>query len=258
MARDGRGPALTGASAPRFLVRGADLSPGALVALPDDERRHAHVRRLRDGAEAVVLDGRGRRGEGRLVSGGGAVAVERVREGVGEPDVSVELVLGVAEPARIEWAVEKAVECGALRVHLFAAERSQASHVAALGPRVERLRRIAAEATKQCGRSVVPEIAAPAALDAALGRTPAPRFALVPGGAPLRRLELGAGAARATVVIGPEGGFSAEETRRLESEGALLRGLGPRVLRLETAVVVALARLVDTESATSGRTDGIG
>ena len=73
------------------------------------------------------------------------------------------VALACAEPARIEWAVEKGTECGAAGFALLACERSQKGHVTALSSpaRLERLRRIAVEATKQCDRTIVPFVEGP-------------------------------------------------------------------------------------------------
>jgi 16S rRNA (uracil1498-N3)-methyltransferase len=157
----------------------------------------------------------------------------------------VTVLLGVGEVARVEWAVEKGTECGAARFVLVAAARSQRAHVAATVARLERLRRIAAEAAKQCDRSVVPDVLAPQSLAVALGACGGMLFVARPG-AP--RLAAGASGPDVAVAVGPEGGFDAAEDRLLEEAGVVPFGLGSRILRLETAVVAALVRLVDDDA----------
>ncbi|MBK6404311.1 MAG: RNA methyltransferase [Holophagales bacterium] len=103
------------------------------------------------------------------------------------------VLLGVGELARVEWAVEKGTECGAARFVLVVAARSQGPHVAAAAAKLDRLRRIAAEAVKQCDRTVVPQILAPQSLAAALGLCDGPIFVARPG-AP--RLAAGGGSRR--------------------------------------------------------------
>ena len=228
---------------PRVLVPGVPLAPGREVVLPEEEARHLRVSRVAPGEELVLLDGRGGRASARLAASGRAATVTALLPPRGEPARRVTVLLGVGEPARVEWAVEKGTECGAAAFVLVAAARSQRAHVAAAAARIGRLRRIAAEAVKQCDRSVVPEVAAPAPLagllDGRLGRLLVAR----PGASPLPAEQLPAG--DLAVAIGPEGGFDETEERLLDAAGAVPVGLGGRILRLETAVVAALVRLVD-------------
>ena len=142
---------------------------------------------------------------------------------------------------------------------------------ALVAARLERLRRIAVEATKQCDRTIVPFVEGPKSTEEFLRGLRGERLivadptgvssASVAPGAPspsrvnsLRsdstRVRRGGpgpllGAEAAAVAIGPEGGFAPAEISLFEENLALFLSLGPRILRLETAVVVALAQLVD-------------
>jgi 16S rRNA (uracil1498-N3)-methyltransferase len=103
----------------------------------------------------------------------------------------------------------------------------------------ERLTTIAIEAAEQCGRTRLPELASPLKLDALLA-APSGRllFADETGGQPLiQASEPGP----ATILIGPEGGFTPEERARILATGATGIGLGPRILRAETAALAAVA-----------------
>jgi 16S rRNA (uracil1498-N3)-methyltransferase len=105
---------------------------------------------------------------------------------------------------------------------------------------------VAREAAKQSGRAVVPAITAPVALGAWLAaRDPAGLLVCLweRESAPLAERLPAARPARATVVVGPEGGLAEEEVAGLEAAGAIVAGLGPRVLRTETAGPVAVALL---------------
>jgi 16S rRNA (uracil1498-N3)-methyltransferase len=231
---------------PRVLVPGIPLEPGREVALTDEEARHLRVSRVGPGEEVVLLDGRGVRATAHLSASGRAASVTGLLPPRGEPVRRVTVLLGVGELARVEWAVEKGTECGAAAFLLVAAARSQRAHVAAAAARVERLRRIAAEAVKQCDRSVVPDVAAPEALAGLLAGRHGRLLVARPGASPVRADALPAG--DLAVAIGPEGGFDDAEERLLDAAGAVPFGLGGRILRLETAVVAALVRLVDTPS----------
>ena len=229
-------------SPPRVLVPGVLLAPGEVVVLPEAEARHLKVSRTAPGATVVILDGQGGRAEAVLAAGGREVVVARRTPPRGEPARRLSVLLGVGEPARLEWAVEKGTECGAAAFVLVAAARSQRAHVAAAAARVERLRRIAAGAVKQCDRTVVPAVLSPRPLGEVLEAcgglvlvarpgSPWPGPGLVP-------------AAGASVAVGPEGGFDPVEEALHDAAGGLPFGLGTRILRFETAVVAALARLV--------------
>jgi 16S rRNA (uracil1498-N3)-methyltransferase len=231
---------------PRVLVPGIPLEPGREVALTDEEARHLRVSRVGPGEEVVLLDGRGVRATAHLSASGRAASVTGLLPPRGEPVRRVTVLLGVGELARVEWAVEKGTECGAAAFLLVAAARSQRAHVAAAAARVGRLRRIAAEAVKQCDRSVVPDVAAPEALAGLLAGRHGRLLVARPGASPVRADALPAG--DLAVAIGPEGGFDDAEERLLDAAGAVPFGLGGRILRLETAVVAALVRLVDTPS----------
>ncbi len=231
---------------PRVLVPGARFTAGEAVTLPEAEARHLEVSRFGPGAEVVLLDGAGSRAGAHLSSDGRKAVVCELLPARGEPLRRVTVLLGVGELSRVEWAVEKGTECGAARFVLVAAARSQRAHVAAAASKLERLRRIAAEAVKQCDRTVVPEILVPSPLAAGLGLCGGPLFVARPG-AP--RLVPGAVPdLTAVVAVGPEGGFDPDEEHLLDEAGAVPIGLGGRILRLETAVIAALVQLIDDDA----------
>ncbi len=243
------------------------------ILLRREERAHVRSRRLRDGDDVVVLDGKGSRASAVLTRSGSAIRVLAFEESPrlssslaatspldfaslrGEPVLRVAVLLACAEPARVEWAIEKGTECGAAGFVLTAAARSQRAHVTALRARVARLSRIAAEATKQCDRTIVPAIEGPMEIEDLLGREEhrgrARRRLLLadPLGRPLGEAISSASLSSfathgVAVAIGPEGGFTPSEISFFEEYGGVRVSLGPRILRLETAVVAALTLLV--------------
>jgi 16S rRNA (uracil1498-N3)-methyltransferase len=249
---------------PRVYVPDLDAQGGTPeerreIPLSREERTHVRSRRLRDGDEVIALDGKGRRVRARLTRNGTAAALLPREESLsslapaspspsslpGEPANRVTVLLACAEPARVEWAVEKGTECGAAGFVLLACERSQKAHVAVLSSpaRLMRLRRIAIEATKQCDRTLVPFVEGPESPGGFLVRSGGEGTLVVadPAGAPLAPGPVG----DAVVAIGPEGGFSPSELSSFAGRSPVFLSLGPRVLRLETAVVAALVRLVD-------------
>jgi 16S rRNA (uracil1498-N3)-methyltransferase len=273
---------------PRVLVPELAAHRGSSeeILFRKEERNHVRSRRLRDGSEVVVLDGKGLRARGKLTRSGAAVAHLSFEESSssssflsllpGEPANRVTIALACAEPARVEWAIEKGTECGAAAFVLLDAERSQRSHVAALSKRIPRLVRIAEEATKQCDRTIVPVVEGPKSIEEFLrglgeerlvvadpfgsslreagGPMPSRRTRVLSERSEFTREGAGASASRRTeagpllglvLAIGPEGGFAPAEISSFAEKSPIFLSLGPRILRLETAVVVALARLVD-------------
>jgi 16S rRNA (uracil1498-N3)-methyltransferase len=205
------------------------------------------VWRLRPGAALCVFDGAGQERAATVE----AASPRAVALTLGEAVVPLSepprpLVLGCAFPrgSRGDWLVEKATELGAARLVALDAGR------AVLRPgagRLERWRRVAVEAAEQCGRAVVPAIAAvpPGAGAEVLGAStllladPAAASTIAEVVAPAPKHE----ASPAALLVGPEGGWAPEERARWLAAGAQPVSLGPRVLRVETAAVVGLAQL---------------
>lgn len=200
------------------------------------------VLRLRPGDEVEVFDGSGGAWRGTLGEGD-ELALGPRREAP-RPGARIWLAFALAKGEKGDLVVQKATELGVERLLPFAAERSVVrldSRRAAA--RTVRWRRIAAEAARQCGRADVPAVDAPVPLAAALGAAPAEFRLLVfhgAGGEPLAQAA-STPAAGHLLVVGPEGGLAPGEVEACLAAGGRLASLGPRVLRAETAAMVAVA-----------------
>ena len=172
------------------------------------------------------------------------------RPSVGEPDICCRVYAGIPKGERAELIVQKSVELGAAEVCFFPSARCVARPDAkSLQKKLERLGRVALEAAKQCGRGLVPPVTAlpslQAALEAALGSQLPLFFWEEAGGISLRqRLQAAGPFQSAAVVTGPEGGFAPEEAAMAREMGLPWAGMGPRILRCETAPVCALTALM--------------
>ena len=201
-------------------------------------RRLRGVLRLAPGARLAAFDGRGAEREAIVEAAdreGVTLRLGAAREPAPEPPSPVTLACGFPRGRRGDWLVEKATEIGAAAFAPLAAERAV---LRPGGGRVERWRRIAAEAARQSGRAVVPAfLAAPP--DGAL------RLLADPAAATAIAVALAAapppGAAGVALFVGPEGGWGDAEREALLASGARAVALGPRPLRAETAAIVALA-----------------
>lgn len=222
------------------------LSEGATVTLAAQQAHYLGAVMRRGVGDGVLLFN-GRDGEWQaaittLGKGRGTLkVVARTRDQAPSPDLW--LLAPVLKRETLEWMVEKATELGVSRILPVTSERSAVHRT-----NVPRLAAIAAEAAEQCRRLDVPEIGQPAALGALLASWDAARHLLLadesgaspPVAAVLAEAPRGPWA----VLVGPEGGFSAAE---LDAFGKLAfcrrAGLGPRILRAETAALSALAVL---------------
>lgn len=217
------------------------IAEGLATLTPEAAHYLRDVLRLGPGAELELFDGAGGAYPAALLEGFTALRLGPRREA--RPPLALWLVVALAKGEKLDLVVQKATELGATRICPFEAERSVVHLDRERGQaRTVRWRRIAAEAARQCGRADVPAVEEPASLAAALAAIPAglARFVFHPGGEPLAAATDAAGAA---AVVGPEGGLSPAELEACEAAGARRVTLGPRILRAETAAVVAVALL---------------
>lgn len=234
-----------------------EQSHGNRVTFDRDETRHlVRVLRLRAGDTVIASDGTGRELTVRLETVGESATgvVLGVAAGRGESPLSVTLLQGIPKGDKMETIVRAATELGVARVWPVIADRT----VVRLEPnrwreRSRRWQRVAREATKQCGRAVIPEVEPPQPLQAwfdALGPAAGGelRLCLWEGDAPplCTVLDRAHGAARALVLVGPEGGLAAGEVEGARAAGFVIASLGRRILRTETAgpAIVAVLQWV--------------
>jgi len=220
---------------------------GELVVTGDEHHYLGRVRRARPGDAVEVVDGEGRRAAGVITRLGDAETVLALAavEDVPPAPPWVRVLLPLIKGDRMDLALEKLVEVGADEVVVWPATRSVVRlEGARRETRLTQYRAAARAAARQCGRARVPLVRGATSLAAALRDLPAggTRLVLEPGAA--REPQAGtAGAHDVTLASGPEGGIAPEESAALAAAGFRPLGLGPRVLRAETAPVVAVALL---------------
>jgi 16S rRNA (uracil1498-N3)-methyltransferase len=235
----------------RFYVDAPALAGDTVEIAGPLAHRIAKVLRLCEGDEIMLFDGGGEDVVARIAgidaSGVTATVVERVA-GPREPHVKVHLYQSVTKGERFEWLLEKATELGVSCVVPLVAARAVVK-ASVEGNRMERWRRIVIEAAEQCGRGAVPAVEPPQPFAAALRG--APGIVLLPyeeagDAAPDIQAVLSASIdelfalGKVSVLIGPEGGYEPAEVDAAREAGAQVVTLGERVLRSETAGLVAL------------------
>ncbi|APV49691.1 16S rRNA (uracil(1498)-N(3))-methyltransferase [Betaproteobacteria bacterium GR16-43] len=232
---------------PRIFVD-VKLGPGAQFSLAADAANHVgKALRLKTGDTITVFDGRGGEYDAVIlrmdkedvdVKTSGFHDVDR------DSPVSVGLVQGLPEADKMDWIIQKSVELGVAWIQPIVCDRSV---VRLAGDRAARReahwKRVAVAACEQCGRNRVPEVRPTLGFInwVALPPPEAARWMLAPDGVPLATRA--APALPVELLVGPEGGLSERERELAHSRGFEATGLGPRVLRTETAPLAALAAI---------------
>ena len=215
----------------------------------DDVKHIAKVLRLRAGDRVQLCDGDGKECEAviRTISADAVTLdTESWRSAVSEPHAKITLFQCLPKAGKMETIIQKCVEIG---VCGFVPVQSGRCVVVLKPPyegRIERWQRVSEEAAKQSRRGTIPKVSLPLALDkldfngfdtvfAAYEneRTVSLKTALRTSRGP-----------RIAIVIGPEGGFSDAEIKRLADSGAISVSLGPRILRTETAGMAMAAQIL--------------
>jgi 16S rRNA (uracil1498-N3)-methyltransferase len=218
------------------------LGPGQAVALSRDQAHYLlTVMRLGPGAAVALFNGRDGEWRAEVAQAarhGGVLACTGQTRPL-QPPPDLWLLFAPVKKARTDFIVEKAVELGVARVVPV-----QTAHTSSERIRQDRLQAHAVEAAEQCGSTFVPKVADLVPLDRLLSGWPADRRILwcdeSLAGARDTLLAAGRGSPWA-VLTGPEGGFSERERARLRAMPQVLPiGLGPRILRADTAAAAAL------------------
>ncbi|HVG11294.1 MAG TPA: RsmE family RNA methyltransferase [Thermoanaerobaculia bacterium] len=217
-----------------------ELDSGEVTVEGEAYRHLFRARRVPVGADVRVVDGKGRARWGRVarVDRSSARVVLSDPAPTNEPSFRLDLLVPTFRPERASWLVEKATEIGVSAIRFLNSERAPRTFGDGT---IERMQRVAVAAVEQCHRSLVPEITGPHPWED-IGRFPAERrWFLDPQGVIGGWGPLGQSGA---LLIGPEGGWAPAERDQVLAEGWLPVGLGPRILRIESAGLVGAAMLL--------------
>ena len=232
-------PAWPPSSLPRLYVDAALSQDLALELAGAPAHYLGTVLRLDPGSEVKLFDDHSGEWLAQVeASGRKRVALRVVRQlRAREPVPDLWLLFAPIKRGRIDWIVEKATELGVDRLVPVLTRRTMVERL-----NLERLRAHAIEAAEQCERTALPRLDPAERLDSILARWPSGRallFADEAGGAPLIQA---ASPGPAALLIGPEGGFTAEERAAIRGvPDARPVSLGPRILRADTAAVAAVS-----------------
>lgn len=235
---------------PRFFITDADLS-GETIIIRGRDAEHIKVLRLREGEELTVCDGKGTDYKCRLLRSDkdeAAAEVTEVKKCPAEPSVYVKVLCGLPKGDKTDYIIQKSVEAGASEIIFFNSERVIARPETA-EKKLERWQRIAEEAAKQCGRGIIPELKWCRSFDAALDEAKETELGLFMYETGEREtlpkaLSGVEKISTAAIITGPEGGFEKEEAELAKKSGLHVCSMGERILRCETAPIVALTALM--------------
>jgi 16S rRNA (uracil1498-N3)-methyltransferase len=237
---------------PRFFVPASDITGDQAVLRGTEFRHLQRVLRLREGDHVTLFDDAGREHAGVILSLSPRVAVVRITVSTvpaRESPLAITLYQAIPKGRKMDLVIEKAAELGVHAIVPFMSAFCMGTAAGAAGKH-ERWQRIALAAAKQSGRTSVPTIATPGTFAEAIASAAHADLRLLffegAGTSPLAAVPdppsapLPVRSATAAVVIGPEGGFSREEVGAASDAGFLILGIGPRILRTETAALVAV------------------
>ncbi|MFD2333831.1 RsmE family RNA methyltransferase [Cohnella sp. GCM10020058] len=248
----------------RYFIDPGQIDGDAVVLLGEDARHLSAVMRAKTGEPFIACDGSGRECLAEIVNiEVGRVEGRVVRTGPSDSEMAWRVTVAQSLPKgdKLETVIQKGTECGAAAFLPFVSKRTVVQYDARKeAKRLDRWRKIAKEAAEQAHRGIVPEVEEVASwkgLLAGFGRFDRVLLCYEEEGrrgaglkpeleAFARRLSeetASSSQPRLLVVVGPEGGFDEEEARQAEAAGAVCVGLGRRILRTETAALVALAAI---------------
>lgn len=249
----------SGDAMPRFFIQREQVTENTVHLYGDDAHHIARSLRMAVGDTLTVCDMQGMEYEGRIEAfiedREVLVRVDRMQQSEREPSCRITVFQALPKGDKLDTVIQKAVECGACEIVPFESERCVVRmKQEAEARKTERRQRIAAEAAKQSGRSVIPQVLPTVSFDEMLVRASACDIGLFcyegDGTEPLGRVlseereRLQNSSATVAIVIGSEGGFSLDEVTKAKACGLRAIGLGKRILRTETASGFVLSCLV--------------
>ena len=236
---------------PRFFMAGTNIL-GGMAIMKGRDAEHVRVLRLRPGEDMIICDGQGTDYKCRLVKADKEQVEAEVVEVIrcpAEPSVKVTVLCGLPKGDKTDYIIQKSVEAGAEEILFFNSDRCVARPDKP-EKKLERWQRIAEEAAKQSGRGIIPQVRYTEDYVSVLNdglHTDLPLFMYETGERETIRNAIEHAAqpvASAAIITGPEGGFAEFEADMARKLGIHICSMGERILRCETAPVVALTALM--------------
>ena len=235
----------------RFFVNKEAISEDKIIITDADAHHIARSLRMAEGDQVTVCDGEGKEYLCTLTKIRDTECecrINSVSDGESEPPVSITLCMAYPKGDKLETVIQKAVELGASRIIPFESSRCiKRPKAEKVEKQLSRLQRIAEEAAKQCGRARIPTVTAPMSYLEMLKEAAKSDLSLLcyenEDGKTIKNALPEVTPKSISIIVGSEGGFSAEEAEAAVLAGALSVSLGKRILRCETAPSFVLASI---------------
>lgn len=241
---------------PKFFINKNQIDGEYISIVGEDAHHISRSLRMAVGEKITVSDGEKFEYECVLEDfSSGCVKARIIDQFVSraEPEIRFHLYQALPKGEKLDLIIQKVVECGAYDITLFESERCIAKVKGeAEGRKSERRNKIALEAAKQCGRGIIPSVNPTLTFEEMLKKATDSSVALFcyegegtrSLGEVLKQIRKENNLTDISIIIGSEGGFSISEVERAEIAGCYKIGLGKRILRTETAAIMALSCLV--------------
>ncbi len=231
----------------RFPVNHSKIIDNQVNISGSDYNHIVKVLRLKQGDEVGLFDETGREYLGEITqinSREVIISISATKSIETESKLSITLLQGIPKGDKMDLIIEKATELGVKQIVPVVTERSQIRYT----HKIQRWRRIAAESLKQCRRFNAPKINEVVNFDQALKNNINSQLSLIVYEKSQVNLKYKIRNAsqcidNISIIVGPEGGFSGEEVTIAEESGFIQIGLGPRILRTETAAIAMISIL---------------
>lgn len=228
----------------RFFVPKLSIGADGARFSPEEARHLVDVVRLREGDRVRIFDGEGAEFEGVVRQDGKrsvtVAELERVEPYASESPLRMTLAVALTKGDRFDLAVQKAVELGVTTFVPLLTERCEVK-LKDSQKKLERWNRMVIEASKQCGRAILMQIAPPKTLDELISSDLGDAEVLLFTERSGQKLDSSKRFDEILVLIGPEGGWADSELELAKSKGVKLVTLNGRILRAETASIAVAA-----------------
>lgn len=236
---------------PRFFVTSDNIDGNNISIIGDDAYHIARSLRMAVGDDLTVCDGDGVEYSCTLTKIRDEECTCQINSSgrsSTEPPIYISLFMAFPKGDKLETVVQKAVELGASEIIPFESSRCiKKPKAEKVDKQTSRLEKIAKEAAKQCGRSILPKVGQPLSYTSMLDRATESDIALFcyedETATTIRSAISGGNFSTISIIIGSEGGFSPDEAKLAKERGCISVTLGPRILRCETAPAYALTAI---------------
>ncbi|MBI2342188.1 MAG: 16S rRNA (uracil(1498)-N(3))-methyltransferase [Deltaproteobacteria bacterium] len=227
---------------PQFLINPESISSGYATISGKDALHITTVLRLKENDWLMLTDGKGNRWKAEItkITRGLVLAKLVLKSQPSLKTTDITLALAMIKQERFEWALEKSVELGCRKIIPVASERSLPKPSS---PKFKRWQKIVEEAQKQCGTAFSTLLEIPTSFGDLLKNSGSFENKILfwegENSTGLQKCSLQPSST--LIIIGPEGGFTAEEIKLTKELGIATAGLGPLILRVETAAIAAIS-----------------